>query len=286
MNKIGFITNIKKDHNLKYTKYLTDWIYNNGLMPVLTNKYFKSLDIKAEFSQPEEMYKNVDFVVVLGGDGTILKVARRTALYNTPILGINFGTLGYLADVEKNDAVKAIENILNKNYSIEKRMMLETYIENNNKIKNIKNLALNEVCISNSIFSKMIQISMEINGGFIDSYRADGIIVSTPTGSTAYNLSAGGPILKPETELMAITYVCPHALFSRPFVIPGGDIIKIKAIGEYTNAVLALDGQQSVNLSSKDTVVIKRSKYYASIIKTTNLSFYDILRRKMVEVRK
>lgn len=286
MNKIGFITNIKKDHNLKYTKYLTGWIYNNGLMPVLTNKYFKSLDIKAEFSQPEEMYKNVDFVVVLGGDGTILKVARRTALYNTPILGINFGTLGYLADVEKNDAVKAIENILNKNYSIEKRMMLETYIENNNKIKNIKNLALNEVCISNSIFSKMIQISMEINGGFIDSYRADGIIVSTPTGSTAYNLSAGGPILKPETELMAITYVCPHALFSRPFVIPGEDIIKIKAIGEYTNAVLALDGQQSVNLSSKDTVVIKRSKYYASIIKTTNLSFYDILRRKMVEVRK
>lgn len=285
MKKIGFITNTDKDPKLYYTKQIVDWVKDNNNIPLLEQNMSKVLNVPHGLPSENEIYQQADFIVVLGGDGTILRVSRKAAIYSMPILGINLGTLGYLADVEKADAISAISKVLEGNYTIEKRMMLEAYIDKGN-ISNDIHLALNEVCISNSIFSRMIKINMEINDDFIDTCRADGIIISTATGSTAYNLSAGGPILKPDTELIAITHVCPHALYTRPYVVSGNDIIKIKIDGDYNNTILSIDGQQNMPLGNNDKVVIKRSNYYTSIIKTTNLSFYDILRRKMVEARK
>ena len=231
----------------------------------------------------DEFYEKSDFVVVIGGDGTILRVARKAAIYGTPILGINFGTLGYLADVERSDGKIAIEKVLNGDYKIEKRMMLEAYIERG-CISHDTQLALNEVCVSNSNFSRMISLSVEVNDEYINTFRADGIIVSTPTGSTAYNLSAGGPILNTNTELMTITHICPHALYARPIVVSGDDVIKIKIAGDYSNTQVTFDGQNDDRVKSGDTIEIRKSKYQTSIIKTTNLSFFDILRRKMVDV--
>lgn len=285
MNKVGFITNIDKDPTLEYTKKLVDWVTAQGSEVFLTEQVAKKLGRNDGVARVEDIYQNADFVVVLGGDGTILRVARVAAKYSAPILGINLGTLGYLADVEKNDAITAIEKALRGEYTIEKRMMLEAFVDRG-CISHDLNIALNEVAISNSVFSRMITLSISVNDDFIDTYRADGIIVSTPTGSTAYNLSAGGPILKPDTELMAITNVCPHTLYTRPFVISGNDVVTISVKNDYNNVMLSLDGQQGIPIKNGDKIIIKKSKYYTQTIKTSNLCFYDILRRKMVGIHK
>jgi NAD+ kinase len=147
-----------------------------------------------------------------------------------------------------------------------------------------KHIALNEACITNTEFSRMITLSIEVNGAYINTVKADGIIIATPTGSTAYNLSAGGPILNPDTRLITLTYICPHTLTSRPLVLAGEDEIAIKVDSRYNNIQVSCDGQKSLSLNSGDTVVIRRSRLVTRIIKTSNMNFYDILRHKMVDV--
>lgn len=286
MKKIGFITNVDKDPNLIHTTHLVNWaIKEKNCQVFIKNEVYDKINIGTPVPKVDDIYSKSDFVVVLGGDGTILRVARKAAKYEVPILGINFGTLGYLADVERNDAYDALTKILDGDYTIEKRMMLEAYIDKKGFEHNI-NLALNEACITGLNFSRMIKLNVAINNKYVDTIRADGIIVSTPTGSTAYNLSAGGPILNPQTELMTITHICPHTLYSRPLVVAGDDEIRIKVVGDYNNNVqITCDGQNCVPLADGDVVVIKKSKYCTRIIKTTNRNFYDILRMKMVEVK-
>ena len=281
--KIGFVTNIEKDPTLQETKKMVDFVLKKGC-EVYVSETFSDVHPDVIATSSSEMYKSVDFVVVIGGEGTILRVARSAAIFDTPILGINFGTLGYLADVEKVNAIDAIEKVLNGDFTIENRMMLEPYVERGCVSHEI-NLALNEVCITNSVCSRMIKLSVEVNGEYFDTFRADGIIVSTPTGSTAYNLSAGGPILSPHTELMTITHICPHTLYARPFVIDGNDVVRIRVQSNYNNVQMSCDGQSTVQMKNDDVIVVKKSRYVTRIIKTTNMNFYDILRRKMVEVR-
>ena len=281
--KIGFVTNIEKDPTLQETKKMVDFVLKKGC-EVYVSENFSDVHPDVIATSSSEMYKSVDFVVVIGGDGTILRVARSAAIFDTPILGINFGTLGYLADVEKINAIDAIEKVLNGDFTIENRMMLEPYVERGCVSHEI-NLALNEVCITNSVCSRMIKLSVEVNGAYFDTFRADGIIVSTPTGSTAYNLSAGGPILSPHTELMTITHICPHTLYARPFVIDGNDVVRIRVQSNYNNVQMSCDGQSTVQMKNDDVIIVKKSRYVTRIIKTTNMNFYDILRRKMVEVR-
>ena len=281
--KIGFVTNIEKDPTLQETKKMVDFVLKKGC-EVYVSETFSDVHPDVIATSSSEMYKSVDFVVVIGGDGTILRVARSAAIFDTPILGINFGTLGYLADVEKVNAIDAIEKVLNGDFTIENRMMLEPYVERGCVSHEI-NLALNEVCITNSVCSRMIKLSVEVNGEYFDTFRADGIIVSTPTGSTEYNLSAVGPILSPHTELMTITHICPHTLYARPFVIDGNDVVRIRVQSNYNNVQMSCDGQSTVQMKNDDVIVVKKSRYVTRIIKTTNMNFYDILRRKMVEVR-
>lgn len=281
--KIGFVTNIEKDPTLQETKKMVDFVLKKGC-EVYVSENFSDVHPDVIATSSSEMYKSVDFVVVIGGDGTILRVARSAAIFDTPILGINFGTLGYLADVEKINAIDAIEKVLNGDFTIENRMMLEPYVERGCVSHEI-NLALNEVCITNSVCSRMIKLSVEVNGEYFDTFRADGIIVSTPTGSTAYNLSAGGPILSPHTELMTITHICPHTLYARPFVIDGNDVVRIRVQSNYNNVQMSCDGQSTIQMKNDDVIIVKKSRYVTRIIKTTNMNFYDILRRKMVEVR-
>ena len=281
--KIGFVTNIEKDPTLQETKKMVDFVLKKGC-EVYVSENFSDVHPDVIATSSSEMYKSVDFVVVIGGDGTILRVARSAAIFDTPILGINFGTLGYLADVEKINAIDAIEKVLNGDFTIENRMMLEPYVERGCVSHEI-NLALNQVCITNSVCSRMIKLSVEVNGEYFDTFRADGIIVSTPTGSTAYNLSAGGPILSPHTELMTITHICPHTLYARPFVIDGNDVVRIRVQSNYNNVQMSCDGQSTVQMKNDDVIIVKKSRYVTRIIKTTNMNFYDILRRKMVEVR-
>lgn len=279
--KIGFIVNEDKDKNFKYTKNLIKFCTEKNTIPLILKNFQNLINTeKVIFLNEDDLFNQSDFIVILGGDGTILRWAKKIAKYNKNILGINMGNLGYLTDVEKHEGFLAIEKVLNKEYNVEKRMMLSAYINDKEYI------SLNEVNINNGNVSRMVKIGIDINNRFVDAFSADGLIISTPTGSTAYNLSAGGPILKPDTELIAITYVCPHALFSRPYVISANDEIKAYITNKESTAYLSLDGQESIPINYSDSVYIKKSSFYTNIIKTTQLSFYDILRRKMFEIRK
>lgn len=281
MKNIGFITNIEKDPALKDTLYLAGMILDRGCNVYMQKKYEGKLSLKINYVTDEEFIQSVDIIVVMGGDGTILGASRLAAPADIPILGINLGTLGYLADVERSMSAVALEKVFNGDYTIEKRMMLKAYIEGKDEKPM---LALNDVCITNSVLSRIITLGVEVSGAYINTFRSDGLIISSPTGSTAYNLSAGGPILSPKTELIALTHICPHALYSRPFVVSGSDVIRINIKSGYEGIKCSCDGQTDVGVKSGDTVVVEKADCYASIIKTSELSFYDILRRKMVNV--
>lgn len=279
--KIGFIINEDKDENFEYTKKLINFSIEKNSTPLVLKNFENLINNKnVIFLNEDDLFRQSDFIIILGGDGTILRWSKKIAKYNKNILGINMGNLGYLTDVEQEEGFLAIEKVLNKEYNVEKRMMLSAYINNE------EHICLNEVNINNGNVSRMVKIGIDINNRFVDAFSADGLIISTPTGSTAYNLSAGGPILKPDTELIAITYVCPHALFSRPYVISANDKIRAYVTNKDNVAYLSLDGQESIPINYGDSVYVKKSSFYTNIIRTTQLSFYDILRRKMFEIRK
>ncbi len=281
MKKIGIVPNIEKDINLEFTKKAIDWLLGKGCTVYTNEQVAEKLNMPECSADMKFIYEKSDFLLVLGGDGTILRVAKNSALHDTPLLGINLGTLGYLTDVEKGEAFSALERAINDNFKLENRMMLEASILTGGA-GNETLIALNEVCISKGVFASMITMKMNINDEYIDDYRADGIIISTPTGSTAYNFSAGGPILKPDIEVISITPICPHMIYTRPSVISADDVIKIKIVGtKNSDALLILDGQTHHPLKYGDEVIVRRSKYYTSIIKTNNKSFYDILRHKI-----
>ncbi|MBQ8940950.1 MAG: NAD(+)/NADH kinase [Firmicutes bacterium] len=279
MKYIGITTNRDKDKGLAYTAELIKWLYGQECVPLVTEGDHK-LTGSGEVCGDKELYEKADLMLVLGGDGTILRAARHAALYGLPVLGINFGTLGYLADVDRADAKTAIKAVLDGNYTVEERMLLEAVHIHDFKEKG-RYLALNEVYVSNALSLNLVNLEMSINDSFINVFRADGIMVATPTGSTAYNLSAGGPILKPDTRLMAINSVCPHNLYFRPFVISGEDCVTIKIL-DSGNMIFSLDGEERVPVQQNDDVKITGSDLSVKIIKTSKRNFYDTLRYKMM----
>lgn len=288
MKKIGIIPNAHKDIGFHHTEKIINWLLEKGHTPLLNADTIKD----ANFSLPsessvtsKELYSESDFLIVLGGDGTVLKVSKEAAINQKPILGINLGTLGYITDIDYSDCYEAIEKAINGDYVIENRMMLEATADGK-ELENDILIALNDVCITRGFFGNIISLELYINDHFIDSYRGDGMILSTPTGSTAYNLSAGGPILKPDSKMIAITPICPHMLYTRAFVISSEDTIKVKVINQRElDILLSLDGQNVIPLKDQDIIKVKTSDYYTKLIKTNNLGFYDILRKKMVGVK-
>jgi len=212
--------------------------------------------------------QRADFWIVLGGDGTMLRAAREAALLDVPLLGINLGNLGFLTDVDRQDGFTAIEKVLAGEYESQKRLMLTAE----------GHLAFNDVVMRKDS-GGLVNFSIYVNDVHMDDIRADGIIVATPTGSTAYSLSAGGPILAPYGDMLAITAICPHSLSTRPWVVPAEDKISIMPHGA---ATLALDGEilGDIDIKAGHSLEISRAAVYATIIKTVPIHFYEVLRKK------
>lgn len=253
---VGIIANATRDIGLIYTKEVIQWLQSRGYTPVL---------------EEDEAYKS-KFLIVLGGDGTMLQASHRASLHNTPMLGINLGTLGYLTDVDQQEGFCAIEKMLNGDFRREERIMLEVEGE----------LALNDVFIRREGSAKLMNFLICVNGDHMDTIGADGVIVSTPTGSTAYNLSAGGPILRPDSEMMVITAVCPHNLYTRPWVISKSDKVSLTPLEtEEGTAAVYLDGVAKFFLKSGESITVQVSNYKASVVKTASIDFFEVLRKKM-----
>lgn len=282
MRKIAVIPNTEKDRDLSFTREIAEWLIQNNCRPYFSHPVADALHMPAHTCEPAHFFESVDLLVALGGDGTILRLARDAAIYDKPLIGINLGTLGYLTDVEKADAFTALRKVLQGEYYLEKRMMLTV---EGDELSNTGNtlIALNEVCVSRGLLAKMISIELYINDEYIDTLRADGIVVSTPTGSTAYNLSAGGPLLMPDSEMIAITPICPHALHARPWVIAASAKITLRVHDPVNEGMLVLDGQNKGSIKTGQAVTIRRAEQYTQIIKTNVLGFYARLRMKLTK---
>ena len=216
----------------------------------------------------------VDFLVSVGGDGTLLSVVRRSFKHNIPILGINLGTLGFLTDINMDELENFLSNFKKDNYRIDNRMMIEGNLNLNSFV------AFNDIVISRKSISSMISIDAKIDGKPFNSYYGDGVIISTPTGSTAYNLSAGGPLVYPLTEAFIITPVAPHSLTQRPLVMPADFEIEF-TISDNQGAVIIVDGQDIYEIGQNDSIKIKIAQDNARLIHRTERNYFDVLNEKL-----
>lgn len=237
--------------------------------------YKDSVGLKEEFT------KNMDILIVLGGDGTILRAAGAVSGYNVPILGINTGNLGYLSSIELKDLEYAVAKIKNGEFDIENRLMLECKIQGEDE----KLYSLNDIVVLKGIVPGVAFYKIYIDDKFYTDIGGDGIIISTPTGSTAYNISAGGPIIYPNLQVIAITPICSHYVGIRPMVIDGNSKIKIILEERNEKVYLVVDGNTVKELEYKRDILIKKSDYTCKLIKFENYNYYSILKNKILGTR-
>jgi len=222
----------------------------------------------------ESMCKESDILISLGGDGTLISLARRSFIYSKPILGVNVGNLGFLTDIKPNELKRFIGKLKNEEYRIDSRMMIEASIND----KTIS--AFNDIVINRQALSKMVTINAYINDNCFNTYYGDGLIVSTPTGSTAYNLSSNGPVLYPLTKAFILTPICPHSLTQRPLVLPADFELEIKVL-DNEGGTIVIDGQEMYNISKDETLKIKIANYNAKLIHKIKRDYFKVLREKL-----
>lgn len=227
----------------------------------------------------KKLRSEADYIIIIGGDGTFLHTAHYFIGTKIPLLGINIGRLGFLTEIEINELEDALDNVLNENYEIEKRLIIEAGIKRNGEMV-YHNYALNDFVIHRRTHSRLVAIEFFINDEIVHSYRADGIIVSTPTGSTAYSLSAGGPIVNPQIRAIIVTPICPHSLFITPLLISDKEKVKIKISGN-NNMSFTADGGYEFIVRSEDEILIETAEKELYFIKLANRTFYSILHKKM-----
>ncbi len=223
---------------------------------------------------------DVDFCIVLGGDGTYLQAVRMLGDHKAPILGANMGSLGFLTDIRKDDLFSALEETLQNKMEMRPRAMIEVKVARAGKVISTCT-ALNDVVIERGPFSHLINLAIFSQHRLINEIKADGIVISTPTGSTAYNLAAGGPILHPEVRSVVVTPICPHSLTHRPIIFPDDQQLTFKLLNKSQRAFLAIDGRNAGDLRSNDEVIISRAKCDHWMLKRPSQNYFDLLREKL-----
>jgi NAD+ kinase len=230
--------------------------------------------------ESEKLAAEVDLMLVLGGDGTMIATARMIGDQEVPVLGINYGGLGYLAEFRIEELYSALESILSRNYRLDRRVMLEVELRRDTDAPKTSRV-LNDVVINKSALARIIEIETYFDRHYVSSFRADGLIVSTPTGSTAYNLSAGGPVIFPSMNAVVITPICPFTLSNRPIVVPDNAEIELLLKTDNEDVALTLDGQVGFEMKVADRVVIRKSRTTFNIIQPSNRNYFDVLRDKL-----
>jgi NAD+ kinase len=230
--------------------------------------------------ESEKLAAEVDLMLVLGGDGTMIATARMIADQEVPVLGVNYGGLGYLAEFRIEELYNALESILSGNYRLDRRVMLAVELRRGTDPPKTSRV-LNDVVINKSALARIIEIETYFDRHYVSSFRADGLIVSTPTGSTAYNLSAGGPVIFPSMNAVVITPICPFTLSNRPIVVPDNAEIELLLKTDNEDVALTLDGQVGFEMKVADRVVIRKSRTTFNIIQPSNRNYFDVLRDKL-----
>lgn len=277
---IVLIPNMDKDIDYRYTKLVLDVVSGNAR--VFMEDIHPALP-QVNLLPEEQLYEYADVAIALGGDGTILAAAGEVARHDIPILGINIGHLGFLAEIEPSSIVPYLKRLLDGNYKIESRMMLRSDVLRGGKVIETFH-ALNDIVVSRASFSRLLSLKTLYDGHLLDSFVADGVILSTPTGSTAYSLSAGGPIVDPALDVILITPICPHTMHARSMVLPLTSPVSVE-LGPYGGhgAFVTADGKNGIDVLEGDRVTVVKSNFTTKLIKLTDTTFYDTIRQKLSE---
>lgn len=284
MNNFYIITNSQKDTDFAIADGLCEYVLSKGAKCICQKIERMVGGAKYNFADPALIPEGVNCVIVIGGDGTLIQAARALSAISMPVLGINIGTLGYLAEIEIEEAHEAIDKLINDEYSIDNRMMLKGCVYRNDELL-CSDIALNDIVLNRMGSLRVIDFEVYVNGEFLIKYRADGLIVSTPTGSTAYNLSAGGPIVRPQTGCILMTPVCPHVLNKSSLVFGEEDVLEIRMITPKAGVeerVATFDGFGVIELMTGDRIVISSAGQKAGFIRFGKHNFLQILRNKLL----
>jgi NAD+ kinase len=285
IKRIGIVLKPHQPDALKTMCDLAAWLSERGISlvggpEIERERIQQKTGCAVQQVEPEELAACVDLILVLGGDGTMIATARMIGDTEVPVLGVNYGGLGYLAEFRIEELYTALESILSGNYRLDKRVMLAVELLRGAETVT-RNRVLNDVVINKSALARIIEIEAFLNQQFVNSFRADGLIVSTPTGSTAYNLSAGGPVIFPSMNAVVITPICPFTLSNRPIVVPDDAVIELCLKTEQEDVALTLDGQVGFPLKVEDRVVIHKSQTKFNIVQPTNRNYFEVLRDKL-----
>jgi NAD+ kinase len=276
--KFGIILNYDKGETAELSKKIAVFLKTKGMEVFALAEECAVLEEVNELSKTE-FNNTIEFLIVVGGDGTFLRGSRQIFGWEIPILGVNMGKLGFLTEVEKDNVFEALKNIIDGKYFLEKRMLLAADVIRNEKV--VKSfMALNDFVINKGAFSRLIGISMYIGGEYFRDYSSDGVIIATPTGSTAYSLSAGGPIVFPGMDVSIITPICPHSLSARPMVIPPEKDVEITLCSPRIKSMLTIDGQNGFELENGDRIIIKKAESRLNFVKFSKEGFFGRIRDK------
>ena len=273
MKRITVMTNPQKKEVKKILPLLVNWLENKRIKTSVNQRNKENL-------------KKTDLVIVLGGDGTILKVARWVVPFGVPILGINLGQFGFLSQVRVKDLYSVLTKVLKKDYYIEKRILLSAKVVKSISLKKKKDiklsfLSLNDIVVKNAVSARVINLKVKLGDKQITEWVGDGLIVATPTGSTAYSLAAFGPIVYPTLPVLIVTPICPHLLSFRSLVLADSEVISIQ-VKSKSNVMLSIDGQEEINLGHNDIIQIKQAKQRLKLVSlSSNVDYFQILNEKL-----
>jgi NAD+ kinase len=285
IKRIGVVVKPHHPDALETLCGLTTWLNQRGVTIVglpeiqreqIEHKTGCAIDVvnDAQFAQ------DVDLMLVLGGDGTMIATARMVGDAEVPVMGVNYGGLGYLAEFPLEELFPALEEVLAGKYHIQQRVMLSVELWRGDELVT-RNRVLNDVVVNKSALARIIEIEAYLDQQFVNLFRADGLIVATPTGSTAYNLSAGGPIIFPSMNAVVITPICPFTLSNRPIVVPDDSMIEVRLMTKNEEVALTLDGQVGFPLEAGDRALIRKSKTAFSLVQPPSRNYFDVLRNKL-----
>jgi NAD+ kinase len=282
---IGIIANITKENVFEVVSSFLSKLKKNKLDYILTNYISEDKDkLKIELfddfvTDDKEIYEKSDLIISIGGDGTMLATAYNAQLYDKPVLGVNLGKLGFLVEADINQMDKVIADLKNKNYKIEERMIISGAIVG---YESEKFFAVNDIVIEKGGWPKMVELTVWVDGEYVTTFSADGLIVATPTGSTGYSISVGGPIVSPKSDVITLSPISPHTLTMRPLVLPSSQEIIIKADSPYKEVKVSCDGQRSYAFPPPMEIKIRKSERSLKLIHTSLTTYFETLRNKLM----
>ncbi len=275
MKLVGIVRKYKSTKAVKTSNVLIDYLKSISIDYIVI--YSKRDAIEKSL---QDLIPKCDLCVTFGGDGTLLYAARVFSRYNVPIVGINLGGLGFITEFKEAEVLECVECFMNGFHSFEERMMIDVNIYRQDQVLSTST-GLNDLVISSGGISRLLEFEVSSNTALIGIYRADGIIVSTPTGSTAYSLAAGGPILDPTMNAFIVSPICSHSLGARPLVVPSEDTVRVKVLSKNRAVTATVDGQIGIELRDGDEIRVIRSKTLTKLVSVGKRSFYDIIREKL-----